>query len=751
MTTRPLEVIDFTGGLTDYFVDGRASQYQTADNLFIDPNKKLETRNGSELFLPTALPTGTQRIHTMFLLSDDDILIALSGNRAFYKLGNDWAEIFGPDGVSPAFPMGSENIKVSFTEWRDHVFLSHSEFGSVMKMYRNENGNIQIRNAGLPSVPAGVEVTIGAPDSTCAYLYQVVLSYQYQVEDTIFLDRGETFIFPEAIEGAIAETGPTNVLTLPVGITDPQNFDVNLINVEIYRTIKNGQDFFLVGSVPLGTTTFEDRVLDDDLLNNEPIYTTGGVIDNDPAPNSKFVHVVNDIGYYAHIRNENGDIDRYNVRQSVPGDADAVPRSFFANTEQQIRGLSSIYDRPMVFCERYIYRIDNRIDSFGVGEMDLRRIDDRAGCVSNNSIVQTHKGIFWAGDIGFYWSDGFKVLKISDNYNETYRTFVDTADKACRIYGTYDPSNERIYWSVISDNGSEPNQCMVLDLKWGITEESVFTTISGGDNFSPTSIAFDDSIDLFYRADRNGFVFVHKENLLSDPKIDLNRPTSEWATAAIIYDYRSTHYDFGTKFIRKFVPRILISASNDSNVSIQVNSSNDNGRVTGSLVPIRGANNIIWGSTLPVWGDPNPRWNFGGIIEEWRRFPAGGLRCQYKQIQITNAEVEIITSTTLGQVQVDTIQKTATLTVAPQWLPDMEDFFISFSHDDFTRKFLITSQDVDTLVYADASNQGPSSGIIDFKVTGIPKNEVLLLNGYVIHYVPLSGSHQPFSTSGGYS
>jgi len=749
VTTRPLEVIDFTGGVTDYFIDGRANQYQMADNLFIDPNRKLVTRNGSELFLNSPLPTGIQRIHTMFFL--EDTLIVMSGNRAFYELGGVWTEILGPDGVGAVFPSGDENIKVSHTEWRDHVLLTHDQFSGVMKMYKNESGNIQIRNAGLPTFPEGASFNPNGSGHDTDFLYQFVFSYTYRVGDSTFLDRGETFIFPEPVNAGLEDANTAGVIiNLPTELADNANFDVTQFNVEIYRTIGNGQDFFLVDTVPFGTPTYVDQVIDSELVNNEPIYTAGGAADNDPAPTSKFVHVVNDIGYYANVR-EGTEDDRYVVRQSVPGDVDSVPRSFFAHTEQEIRGLSSIYDRPLVFCDRYIYRIDNQIDSFGGGNMDLRRIDDRAGCVSNSSIVRTHKGVFWAGEIGFYWSDGFKVTKISDNYNETYKQFVSTAGKACNIYGAYDPSNERVYWSVNDEDSDEPNMCIILDLKWGISEQSVFTTMSGGDNFNPSSIVFDDNVDVFYRSDINGYVFNHRRGLLSDPKIDNNRLPEDWATAAIIYDYRSTFYDFGTKFVRKFVPRILVSASNDSNVSIQINSSNDNDRVVGSLVPIRRTNNIIWGDTVPVWGAPEPRWDFKGIVEEWRRFPAGGLRCQYKQIQITNAVVEIISSETLGNVDVDTIQKTATLITAPQFLPDMEDFFISFASDGFQRRFLITSQTLNTVVYEDSSNLGPSSGELAFKIFGIPKNEVILLNGYVIHYMMLSKSHQPFSTSGGYS
>ena len=45
--TQPFEVTDFSGGITDYFIDGRPDQSKTLDNIFITPNKKPRTRWGS--------------------------------------------------------------------------------------------------------------------------------------------------------------------------------------------------------------------------------------------------------------------------------------------------------------------------------------------------------------------------------------------------------------------------------------------------------------------------------------------------------------------------------------------------------------------------------------------------------------------------------------------------------------------------------------------------------------------------------
>jgi len=743
--TQPLEVTDFTLGITDYFIDGAPTQGEQMDNFFINPNRKLVTRWGSELAVPAQVPLGLFRVHTLTFLRDS--LLSVAERHMYYDDGGAWVELFGPDGVSPAFATGDQNLATNFTEWQDQLFFTSDAFTSPVKVYKDETGALQLRNAGLPEFPTGVTVT--APAGTGAtYLYSFVLRYTYQVGTVTYVDRGPVFTFPTQVTGGTIDPDSATI-TLPTALTANESWDVDNIIVEIYRTSDAGDVFFLTGEVPLGTATFTDTTGDTVLQDNESLYTTDGSFSREAPPRAKYVHVVNEIGYYGHTQDDTGD-GKFQVLQSIPGDPDSVPRAFFAETEQEILAVSSIYDRPLVFCTEYIYRIDNVIDSLGAGDMELIRIDDRAGCASHNSIVRTHKGVFWAGDVGFYWSDGFRVKKISDNINETYKRFVSNADRRRRIYGTYEPSNDRVIWSVVdADGNNEPDLCMVLDLKWAesaMSGRATFTTMSGGENFKPTALA--EHNNEIYRADTRGYVFRHATNLFTDPKVEILRPIAEWEEAAIVYNYKSCFLDFGSKFTRKFVPRMLVSAANTTNLSLAINSSNDNNRVTGSLQPIIYRDNITWGDSLPLWGDPNARWNFQGIIEEWRRFPHTGLRCQYKQIHLTNALNDIVSSDLLGQVNVDSTMKTATLNGTFQWLPGIVDYFISFSADNFQREFLITQRSPTTIIFQDTTGQAPATGAYDFQVRGITKGEVLELNGYVIHWQYISKTHTPFISRG---
>jgi len=753
MQTQPLEVIDFSGGITDYFVDGETNTAEEFKNFFYTNHKRPRTRWGSDLFITTQLPSGLNRVSLIDFvpdtLLDEDTLVSVSGTRLFYDNAGVYAELLGPTN-RPLFDQGDSNSLISTAHYQGQILMANDAFSQVQRVYFDENQDLQVRSAGLPDVPDFATGDITDPSgSDFTYSYAFIFSYTYQVGDTTYLDRGPVTFFPRIVSGGEITAGNGSTITLPSSFSGTGNYDTDNLQIEIYRTQNGADDYFRVGTVPFTTLSFVDEVEDETLVNNTVLYGDNGRISNSAPPLCKYVHVVNNTGYYAHTQ-EGSAVSRYTVHQSIPGDPDSVPKEFTSEVEQEIFGLSSIFDRPMLFCRQFIYRIDQFFGSDGNGSMDLRRIDDRAGCVSNNSIVQTHKGIFWAGEIGFYWSDGYKVMKISDSINETYQKLVSNTEKARRIQGTYDPNNERVIWSVNEDGvDDEPNKCFVLDLRFGIRAASTFTTMDGGDSFRPTAIKFHKDPQTqelrIYRGDTRGLIFYHEDSLFSDRKVDLSiADPANWINQAIIYSYKSCFHDFGSKFYRKFVPRILISAENTTNLSLAIKSSNDSNRVVGDLQPITYNQSIVWGSPLPIWGDARALWNFQGIIEQWRRFPAGSLRCQYKQIQLTNAESLIVTSDLIGNITVDGTNKTATLGGVFTFPDDVEDYFITLENDNYTERFLISSRTSNQVVLED-----PDDILVDgnfkFSMVGIPKNEVLVLNGYVLHWSYLSKSHTPFT------
>jgi len=750
---QPLEVTDFSGGITDYYIDGSPNEFEKLDNFFLRPNAKPIVRWGSTFEVDEKIPLGTFRLSKLAYLWDsvasEDVLLTFAQKKVYTHDSSSWSELQSVS-LDPVFDMGDGNSIPSCSGWQGHLLVANSDFSVPQKIFFDETSTLKVQSAGLPEVPTSGLSIANPSGSGSTYSYLFLFRNEYQVGNRTNLDRGPKTFYSTLVEGGTITTGNSAVITLPTALVDDGNYDTSSFEVEIYRTATASDDYFLVDTVSFGTSTYTDEVEDADLIINTPIYSA--TVDYAAPPRCKFVHVVNEIGYYAHIKEEGGDIERFKILQSIPGDADSVPPTFLEKVEQEITGLSSIFDRPIVLCNNYIYRIDQFIASDGTGNMDIRRIDDRAGCVSNSSIVQTHRGLFWAGEEGFFWSDGFKVKNISKHINETYQTLVSNSTRASRIYGSFDPSTERIYWSVCKeDGGNEVDTIFVLDLKFtslsdGEQSRGCFTTLSGEDNFKPTATIVKD--ENLYRGDSRGYLFKHNRSLFSDPLIDSGESDlSNWHTTPILYNLRSSFLDFGTKFVRKFVSRILISAANRTNLSLAIQSSNDNNRVIGDLKPIAYKQNITWGASLPVWGDASAGWNLGGVIEQWRRFPAGGLRCQYKQIRLFNNSVCIITSTLLGNVTVDDTAKTLTLSGSKVFPTDLENYDVQVSSNSYSKNYKILSQSSNTLVVEDTNNT-LVSGDVEFKIVGIPKDEILELNGYVINWAPLSRSHTPYIGGG---
>ena len=748
MPTNPLEVIDFSLGITDFYIDGPIQAGKFFDNLFIDANKKAFTRWGS-IVINDQLPLGTFRVNKLAAIQGT--LLGFQDKRAYFDDAGDWTEVTGPSSGTVLTAGDSQSVIID-TDWREHLFLSSDDFSSIQKIYRDGGGDLQVRNAGLPLISTGYSIT--NPSGTgSTYLYAFCLKYTYTVGELTFIDRGPVYTYPTAVTGG-ALGANTAAITLPTTYATPENWDTANWELEIYRTADGGAEFFLVTTVSFGTASYNDNNTDATVTLNEPLYTTGDVASNDTPPLAKYVHCVNDYGYYAHIKSGT-EVDPTLVLQSKAGDPDSVPGQFNANTEQPIRGLSSIFDRPIILCDEYIYRIDNFFDDLGDGGMLLRRIDDRAGCISASSVVRTHLGLFWAGVQGFYWSDGFRVVLISEHLPTTYKAITTTATAKKNIVGSYEPISQRVVWTASKDDVTgECDTMFVLDIKFPFLPQDVrrggtFTTMSAGnveDNFKPTQVLrIGDDI---YRGDSRGYIFKHSSNVLTDPRIDTAVATNLWEESTIIHTYSSCFLDFGTKFYRKFVPRILVSAANSTNLSLAIHSSNDNNRVQGDLKPIRYTANSTWGDSLPIWGDAQAIWNYQGIIEEWRRFPAGGLRCNYKQVTFTNAKVILFTSDMIGTVSVNPATKTATLGGSFTFPAGIVDYYISFENDNYTKEFQITTATTTTVVYDDPDDEGPSlAGLYKFSILGYPKGEVLYLNGYVIHWALISKSHTPFSSA----
>lgn len=756
LSTQPLDIADFSGGITDHIYRPNPTKAEVIDNFVIQSNRSVITRPGSlidDSVNNGVIPAGNQRIGTLINYDNSDKLFVQSSKKLYYRDPSAYATLTGPSG-NDLFSVGSTASIVSYAEWNRHLFLTSDAYPRPMKIYKDNGGVYRLRSSGLPALATSPTVTAGAA-GVKTFLYAFHYSYTYTVgaDALVFKDSGAITIVELLLSGD-PFVNPNAITVIPAianGLTE--NFDTANIKVEIFRTQDGGDVFYKVGEVTNGTAVFNDNVSDTALANNVLIYNSDGSVDNDAPPEAKFIHIVNNIALYGYL-SEGGQKKPFTIRQSIPGDPDSVPVDFNAEAEDEIMGISSVKSVPIVLCKRKIYRVEGLYDQYGRGGMQLIALSDTAGCVSNQSCVSAEDGLFWAGNDGFYYTDGYNVKKVSDDNNTNYRTMLSAMADKKHIMGKFDEKNRRILWAVQSDSASLDNDSIwVLDLRWGVKDDSTFTTwnkVALSTSFAPTAIVFFNN--NLYRADKRGFVFVHSENTYNDPKIDVAASPTAWALEPIIWTFKSIAFNGGSNFNRKIATRIMLAGKNVTNVSIQINAINDDGKIRRALKEIRWRKNFVWGDPEFVWDNPVCVWNAEGLIEQWRRFPARGLRWSYLQIEVTNAYTVITGSDTIGTATFGAVANTALLddAVNADWPLESVGYDIYTEADSYQRGFPVTARAADTLTVLDPQNALPD-GSLKWELRGIPKNEVFNLLGFTLHWAQLSPTQSTYETgdSGG--
>lgn len=742
---QPFEVTDFSGGITDELFEQSQNTSAELINFLIGSDKKPKSRYGSEVDNEdfAEIPTGV-RVAALVNYANSDKLFYQSQQSIFYRNPDAFTELLGPSGNS-VFSFGDETAVASFSQWNRHLYVSNDQFCKPMKIYKDENDVYNVRSSSLPALANDPTITKSAPGAL-SFIYGFYYSHTYTVFGLTYETVGPVTLIP-LTDSIDPVTGPITISNLPVianGATD--NYDTANIKIKIFRSNADGTFLQQTGEVANGTTVFVDNKSDDDLqATGIPLYTNDGTVDYDPVPLHKFNHVVNNTAYYVHIKDELG-INPYKIRQSVPGIPDSAPIDFEADVDDETVGVSSVQSSPMIFCKKFIYRIDQSFDQFGRGGMVPVRVSDNAGCISHNSIVQAEGGIFWFGNDGVYYSDGYKVTKVSDQLNTRYKGFLKNTTQFNRIIGKFYEKERLVVWAMQTNSATRDNDTfLICDLKWGISTRMTFTTWNG-QTFRPSSLEVFDG-DIF-RGGPNGFTVRHKENLLTDPKIDNFRSASDWIDETIVWKLKTIHYNFGGTFFRKYPTRVLLTAADSGNTTIQINAINDDGRVTRKCKPIRLRRDFVWRDDDFIWRVTDLVWRAAGLIEQWRRFPKGGLRLSTLQLEITNGYSEVTNSDTLGTATYNNAANTITLDDSnAKWPLNVEDYFIASEDDDYQQEFLVARRTSDSVItITDPLNELPS-GPLKWVIRGFKKGEPLNLLGFNIHWTNVSQTQTTYDAS----
>jgi len=156
--TQILEVKDFSGGITENILGGDPRRYEQCDSLLITTDKMLEMRPAWRALAGdnSRLPTGDQRVTSMFSWLNDTLLVAQS-ERSFFYYDFLLANTVAMPGVAgnPVLSGADKYAQTTFAEFQKTIYVTSDggidPYGSMpAKFYKNDSDVWQGVTAGLP-------------------------------------------------------------------------------------------------------------------------------------------------------------------------------------------------------------------------------------------------------------------------------------------------------------------------------------------------------------------------------------------------------------------------------------------------------------------------------------------------------------------------------------------------------------------------------------------------------------------------
>jgi len=543
----PNQLLDeWTKGITDNYIDGAPSAAKKLDNLLLNRFKKLVQRPGTKVFNDGApqLPSGNQKIDSIYFF--DSTCFVKSGVNLYYLEDGDsnWTTLFGENGTTTAFPDSELGARLSISEWRGHLFMTPNPGATkiagcrTIKIYRDGGNNAwRLVQAGLPRAADCVASGINIDNSGSAHyiiFYGLERSYSAKVDGNAvtFQDFGTPMFEFYGGSLPITRAGITWTNTAldnydtTTGLMDVYEWRTkDAETVPLYTTVKG------MGSSLVWGTSPADAAL------GAAAYFAGGVSFWDPPPLCYYSAIIDGYGFYA-AGIAAGDPNFWNTRlwQSHPLNPNGVPSGNFVDIPFKITGLSHVGSYPIVFARRQCYRIEGRFDATGGGSMKAKQISAVMGCIAADAIIRTTEGIFFPSESGWCFTDGFKVISLSEHLNVTYKGLVKD-----RMVGCLETHGNRLWWSTESatlnpDNTGKNNCAFVLDLNFSTAEDGVFTTASAGANLLMTAMHYDAKNDRILFGDQRGYVMMFDDTKNNDLVVDTTNSAATWNRMGIIWD-----------------------------------------------------------------------------------------------------------------------------------------------------------------------------------------------------------------------
>lgn len=345
--------------------------------------------------------------------------------------------------------------------------------GGVLKNY--DGASVTEDNFFLfpEGLTAGTNSASGGSMSDGVYQYVAVYSW--------FDNRGQLHrsagSIPLSVTTAAGGSSQTQQVVIPtLRLTQKSN-----VMLELYRTENAGQIFYLLQSYSsptfndktADTVTYTDGATDVSLLDNPTLYTTGGILDNDPAPNASIIVNWKNRLVLAGLEDQEQIAYSKIYSPGQPAQFSDFLRTNISNQGGPVTALGVLDDKLIIFKKSLIFLFtgngpNNAGEQSDFGEPEI--ISSDAGCSDPASVVITPVGIMFKSSKGIYLLNrGLNVTYIGasveayNQYQITAATNVPdnnqvrflTNDNYCLVYDTFFDK-----WSVFDNHGGKDGEIL---------------------------------------------------------------------------------------------------------------------------------------------------------------------------------------------------------------------------------------------------------------------------------------------------
>lgn len=236
-------------------------------------------------------------------------------------------------------------------------------------------------------------------------------TYSYKAVFEYYDSNGRIHESKTSAAYTIALTGGGSTQTNTIRIPSVLVSEKDRVIVALYRTIDGGTTYYRVSSLTSPTVinpvtnTFVDitDTLSDSIIRaNQPLYTTGGLLDNAPFPAANLLKNINGRLWFA--LGENRKIVQYS-KLSNQFQAVNTASEFYYDTLEggEVKGLAELGNSSIVFKTNGIYAIvGSPANNAGAGSslQPIRKIVSNVTAVNERSVFETGDGVFFVSQYG---------------------------------------------------------------------------------------------------------------------------------------------------------------------------------------------------------------------------------------------------------------------------------------------------------------------------------------------------------------